>query len=89
MDGGAIGLPDRVDLTANPRGIDDKKSTRCGSLYIVFDKADKGILDPGPAIGAVKLLAGFLQRLALFFDAWQLFADQIAGLDDRGAIALT
>ena len=72
MDGGAVGLPDRIDLTGNPGGIHDKKAAYRRSLNIVFDKTDQGVLDPSSPIAAIKFLSCLLKRLPLFFDGREL-----------------
>src|ERR1700680_1853271 len=86
MDGRSICLPDRLDLTWDTHGVDDKKAgRRCPGLGGLY-RSMEALAYPGTIIGAVQALARPLKGTALILDPWETLFDEIAGPNDLRAV---
>jgi hypothetical protein len=86
VDRSPVSIPHGLDLAGNAHRVDHEEAARRGAADIVLDIAHQRILDPAAAIGLVEPLARALQGRAVFLDLRQLFADQVARLDQLGVI---
>src|ERR1700726_1424426 len=87
MDRGTISLSDRLYLTGDSNGIDNKHSGwRCAGLSRL-DHPNQSLTHPGTVVSTIQSLASTLKRAALVFNPWCPLFYELAGSDDVCAIA--